>query len=654
MIIGIILRNYKTYKGINYIPISNGEKFCGLIGSNGIGKSSVLEAIDCYFNNRVWNQNIDSNKSGVDTSFILPIFLIDKSKITKNVDIAEKLSNAIWNIETDTTIHPIYKENIEKLKQTTSQFDTRYTSKTHYILPLGENNDRKFTLSVFRIPSVHSAIGIKEQQESVEQRNEETEEQKEDTRLNFDEFELLKTEVKELYDYIYIPKDIDPHTMVQLETRELQTLLGENLETIISKSISKEQINEISKSLKAFIEELSNKLDGYKFKAPSNNQPNLKPVKIYSLIVEEFFNLRELHKNGNDGKDLNLKQLSSGEKQQAILSVFHSIINSYRKNSSNLILAVDEPEASLHISACFDQFEKLYEISNSCGQIIFSSHWYGFIPAMNNGIIINISRANTTHKFLMFDIAKYREQIKQDTITHNKNKIELPLDIMLKSNNDFIQSIISSLIRNDPYNWLICEGSSERIYFEEYFKSEINTKKLRIIPVGGASEIKKIYNHLQISFEELKDKIKGKVILISDTDRQLVEYETSDNNNLFCRRIVYDPNLKQTILVRIKSNPKSPNTEIEDALNGIAFHKSLLYFKSDYPNELSFLSENINKTDAPSGIALNLRPTDSDLLDTFFNIGNNKCLFARRYVEILKQDEYQIPSWIQEIKDFLI
>ena len=47
MIIGIILRNFKTYKNINYIPLSNGERFSGLIGSNGVGKSSILEALDC-------------------------------------------------------------------------------------------------------------------------------------------------------------------------------------------------------------------------------------------------------------------------------------------------------------------------------------------------------------------------------------------------------------------------------------------------------------------------------------------------------------------------------------------------------------------------------------------------------------------------------
>lgn len=97
---------------------------------------------------------------------------------------------------------------------------------------------------------------------------------------------------------------------------------------------------------------------------------------------------------------------------------------------------------------------------------------------------------------------------------------------MLKSSNDFIQSILSSIITEIPYNWLICEGSSEQFYFKYYFNDEIQNNRLRVVPVGGAKEIKKIYNHLAISYDELKEKIKGIVILLMDTDEQLLEFET--------------------------------------------------------------------------------------------------------------------------------
>ncbi len=49
MIIGILLRNIKTYQGINYIPLTDEDRFCGLVGNNGIGKSTILESLDCFF-----------------------------------------------------------------------------------------------------------------------------------------------------------------------------------------------------------------------------------------------------------------------------------------------------------------------------------------------------------------------------------------------------------------------------------------------------------------------------------------------------------------------------------------------------------------------------------------------------------------------------
>lgn len=64
MIAGVFLRNYKTYQGINYVPITDEDKFCGLVGDNGIGKSSVLESLDTFFNGKPWNFNTVTKKSG--------------------------------------------------------------------------------------------------------------------------------------------------------------------------------------------------------------------------------------------------------------------------------------------------------------------------------------------------------------------------------------------------------------------------------------------------------------------------------------------------------------------------------------------------------------------------------------------------------------
>ena len=487
MIIGIILRNFKTYKNINYIPLSNGESFSGFIGANGIGKSSILEALDCFFNNRPWNMNINRSSSGEESCYIVPIFCIAKDKVKEEElkQKAEIYSNIIWNLMTlpltPNFINSNFKEFIEQIKKHLPTFTTK---DTHYLLPLGEiNKDHKVTHSIFRGETLLNPLGLS---------TEMTAEQKyEYLAQNF--LIPLKNYIKESYNYIYIPKDIEPERITRFETLEIQTLLGEKLENIVAKFITQKQIQEISNGLKGFINTLSDSLPSYKFRAASSNQPNLKPSIIYSLIIRDFFSIRELHKEGVDSseKDLSIKLLSSGEKQQAILSLIHNIIANYRDDSSSLILAIDEPESSLHISACYEQFEKLYQISRKCSQVLFTSHWYGFIPSMASGNIINIVFHSDKHQCLMFDISRYREEIKiKEKEYRSEHRYGLPLDIMLKSSNDFIQSILSSIIAEIPYNWLICEGSSEQFYFNYYFDDEIQNNRLRIVPVGGAKEIK--------------------------------------------------------------------------------------------------------------------------------------------------------------------
>lgn len=80
MIIGIFLKYFKTYKGINFIPLADDSNFCGLLGVNGVGKSSILEALDCFFNNKQWNLNVATKKSGVSstTPYIVPVFLVER------------------------------------------------------------------------------------------------------------------------------------------------------------------------------------------------------------------------------------------------------------------------------------------------------------------------------------------------------------------------------------------------------------------------------------------------------------------------------------------------------------------------------------------------------------------------------------------------
>ena len=631
MIIGLIIRNFKVYKKINYIPLSKGSNFNGLIGINGIGKSSVLEALDCFFNQKPWILNIETKY--LEDSWVMPVIALKKSdfdlddqnelaeKITSYVLSDDEVSNAVENKN--------YAEHVKSLRENIPD----KLKEGYYILPICLDGNLNVSFGIFNIQHFKQSI-FPDFQDNEEQQ-----------RL---QYKQLYDRIVSLLTYVYVPKDIEAERFVSFENRDLQHLIGKELTDIVSKSLSKIAIGRISSELKSFVDNLSSSLDGYKFKARSSYQPNLKPYKIYDLIIEEFFSLRALFKE-TDAKDIPLVQLSSGEKQQAIIQLITRLVTKYRDSNKGLIVAVDEPESSLHVSLCYDQFEKLYEVSQCCSQILYTSHWYGFIPTLTSGSILNISCVSGTYDFNIFNAENYREEIK---FADREQKGELPLDVMVKSSNDLVQSILSSIIRDDCYNWLLCEGSSDKIYLSAYLKDEIAHKRLRIIPVCKASEIKKMYEYLSIAIEELKDSVEGKVYMLTDTDTQLLDYKTNDGleKRIICRRIVNEGDI--TRLVKITANPKSPKTDIEDALNGKLFHQVLVTFKPTN-EELSFLDEQ-EREETSSYSALDLRPTEYEKMDQFFSKekGKNKVLFANEYVKKMQEGQYKIPEWIEEIKKY--
>ena len=637
MIIGTILRNFKTYTGINYVPITHGPNFCGLVGNNGIGKSSVLEALDSFFNGKTWNYNIVTRKSGLTTTrpHIVPIFLVEKSLLSEEtMEVAEQLSSYVWEVEES----DILSQNRDQFKTFANQREILirdFNQEDYFLLPLGIAHDNVPNLSFFNTKKLGEFV-IPDFDRSLQQIP--------DAELKI--YEKLLSELKALFEFIYIPKDIDPENFTQLETREIQSLMGETLNEIVEKCVPQGKIHEINESLNKFIDSISDILEEYAFRTGGERQVNLRKHDVYKLIVEAYFKIRKLHKK--EGTHwLEMSTLSSGEKQKAIIELAYHFLKSYRTDTQHIILGIDEPESSLHMSACYDQFNKLFEISLLCKQLVFTTHWYGFIPTVEEGCVSVISKNEKYHVFDLVDICSYRETVRQSIKTSNG---KLPYDIRLKSINDFTQSVVTSILTDEPYNWLICEGSSEKIYFESYFSDIKKEKKLRIIPVGGATEIKRIYNNLQVAYEDFKKDIQGKVILISDTDAELVQYPTRDElKNLMCYRIVNVGADRKTKLVKIESNPVSPKTEIEDSLNGKLFYETLLDFKEDFAELENVLSDIKEPSEEAVYFALDLSPSKLKLLDNFFNTGNNKFEFANKYVSKIGTD-YEVPDWIDNIK----
>lgn len=151
MIIGLFLRYFKTYQGINYIPLTDEDKFCGLVGDNGIGKSSVLESLDTFFNSRAWNFNTVTKKSGMSSTKpqIVPIFMIPRRLLQGDILVKAAALNKIAMMITEADVSLSLKPHAKKFIKHRTQLAIKVNLADFFILPIGIDYEGKVSISLF-------------------------------------------------------------------------------------------------------------------------------------------------------------------------------------------------------------------------------------------------------------------------------------------------------------------------------------------------------------------------------------------------------------------------------------------------------------------------------------------------------------------------
>lgn len=639
MIIGVYLRHIKAYKGITYIPIGLKYKFVTYLGENGVGKSSILESLDCFFNNKNYSINKSALTDGIYTKsndpFITPIFIIKKDKITRSKKDFEKLSNFFWDMN--------IKELATRTQSITKDFfslrdeliDNNYKKDTHYLLVVGEKANTKNGYHFG--PFQNSIIDF-----FNKNTHNETSFNDEVGEINLKAYlpKNLLTELKDLYAFVYLPVELEAKSFTKIETIEMQKIFNKEIKSEIENAlgnINLDRANGINTKLSEFVDQIELTLNR-EYTYDSDNKRNRKLTKadLVDKILEVYFQQRSLYKKDLKGNK-KIEELSAGEKRQALINLVYAFLKASGTREKSLIIAIDEPENSLHSSLCYDQFEKLKEISKE-NQILITTHWYGHLPIISEGYSHFIEHFEDKITFNSIDLYNYRNDLKDN---YNFN---------LKSINDLVQSIFYSTLQSPPYTWIICEGISEKIYFEYFFQDEIENKRLRILPMDGSKNVIRLFKYLQIPISlEIRDRDFGKIFCLIDTDTERSDYKPNECQNLAFRRLC-NRELSETELVPLNNGNTTP-TDIEQSLNPIIFKETLEILDL----EEKFKIKSIINPQGNTSFTKNFRSLD---LEDYFkqDQGINKIIFAKKYVEILSlkpNPNNYIPSWINKIKKFL-
>ncbi|MDR5880420.1 AAA family ATPase [Caballeronia sp. LZ032] len=638
MLVGLFLRHYKVYKNINFIPITTGAGLAAFLGQNGVGKSSILDALDKFFNGGDWSINAQAkSEGGISTEdklpYIVPVFLIEKGLLSGSEEAtATIISDHLWSTALKTT------------DALTSFYALRgalaekgYSRETHLLVAIGRQHNRWTAY----LGSFHTDSELSKAMKAAE---------KSQLELN-----TLLDKISERYAYFYIPVEADPTVFSKLESTHVQKLLDEDIQGTIREAIGHKTINTINSSLQNFVNQISDSLSEYRYKGTFKDKLTMND--LVEKVFEAYFSIKVLHKVSSSSS-IPIREMSAGEKRRALIDLSYSLLRRNADRKHNIVLAIDEPDASLHNSACHELFSKLSEIpdlTSPASQVLLTTHWYGFLPVVQKGVAHSITEGTEKNEFFTFDLYNFREQIKQAVKSSNG---ELPRDIELKSYNDMLQAIVSSTVRPQPYNWILCEGLSDKIYLDFYLKDLVESHNLRIIPLGGFKEVRRAFTYLKTPLDDPEYKVKGRVLCLVDTDAQLEHVPSKpESKSIDFLRLIYDTERCDVKLVKIDDQLVSPSTEIEHALEGDRFVKTVDEIGAGSGG--ASLKEIVSATTIVAAAScayayLDLAPSaNKRMMAEYFDVADNKVKFAQAYVRT-GEGSSSPPEWVRELRDHFL
>lgn len=666
MIIGVFLRNIKAYKNLNYIPLTYSQKLSGIIGLNGSGKSTILESFDAFFNQKNLAQIRNNNASSL--SNISPIFHFKEKEFDtflSGVDQSHKIE-----------ILKLVKDSKEKLLEVLGDVSIS-SSQSQYLIPLKLHLERLKEFSILQDEDFLFTTGItldgKGKIESCSFEN-----------LGITEnieHNLLFDNIKGVYRYLYIPRELNITSFESLSSENIYYLLEDSLSGYIERIIPRNEFSKITKMLRGLLSSINSVIGDYQFKGRNSTEREslIKKDVFYGLFVKEFFANKILHYTPTgSSKNLSIEHMSSGERQKALVDLIFNLLSIdnvqlngvdtvlkiEKSDASKLIIGIDEPDSSLHVSACFEQYQKIQSISEFCCQTFMTSHWYGYIPVSQDASTVFVGAKdsegrNEFNSSFCLSNSNFVDDLK--FLNRKRPNFIVPVTIGTKGVSDLTMSIMHAISGGVDCDWIVCEGSSDRLYLDAYFKnSDLNVK---VISVGGVDNLKSIYSIINAHYYEFKSSIKNKVIFISDTDANCVDDSGVNraknlNDNISWYRIINKPSSDKTSLIDVNDSIKAPITTVEDSLNGQIYHEALLRMDNDLPTDVfAFLTENKPRNEQIPMISLNFNSDVQRSLKEFFDhhLNGNRRKFevAKAYVEIMNSGEYLSPDWIVSLKQKL-
>ena len=366
----LILKNFRSYSSIVEIPISN---LTTLIGKNDIGKSTILEALEIYFNNDIIKIDLDDLSKGSTNDEIIISCVFSDLPNEIILDSCNETSfdkEYLLNDEKKLEIRKVYKMTSTKPKESIFINCMHPSLEKYSDLLLLKNSDLKKRAKELGInEDLYSASVNAEIRNAIW-----CNKSKEELRLQETNIPVDKEGVKDIYSQIqkYLP--IFALFQSDRPSRDDDKEVTNPLNIAIKQAL---------KEVQDQIDTIKNQVKGYACETATRTLNKLKEMdkEIAESLVPEFKSepkfdsLFKLTIKSDD--DIPINKRGSGVRRLILLNFFRAeaerTLNENNKDS--IIYAFEEPETSQHPDyqlLLLDAFKSLV-INPNC-QVLFTTH----------------------------------------------------------------------------------------------------------------------------------------------------------------------------------------------------------------------------------------------------------------------------------------
>jgi|HigsolmetaAR203D_1030402.scaffolds.fasta_scaffold02871_10 putative ATP-dependent endonuclease of the OLD family len=477
----LILENFRSYKDRTVI---NFDDFTALIGKNDVGKSTILEALEIFFNSEivkidkndvcVFNQeNFDITIGCIFTDLPEKIVL-DSSAVT------DLKSEYLLNENHDLEILKVYKCNTNSKTISPNIYVRAYhpTNFKNKLIHL-KREDLKKIVEQLNIPkevvNMSSNVSMRQCIYKAVDESEGLNCSVQDIQLNKEDAKAIWTNLQE-----YLP-------IYALFQADRPSKDGDHEVQDPMKIAIKQALGSVESELTKIKKEVQNAA----LSIAKNTLEKLKEMdeKLASELITEFSSepnwasLFKLTLNSENGIPVNKR--GSGVRRLILLNFFRAEAERRKEGTERgIIYAIEEPETAQHPKNQKMLIESLQALSQKNCQIIITSHVPGIAGLLSTSSIRYIT--SESKKYGVIDRASDSEliEIANELGVLPDNRVKLFLCVEGKNDVAFLQNISKILSAN---------GSIKINLFED--------DRIAVLPLGGSTSLKQfIHKHYLKAF----------------------------------------------------------------------------------------------------------------------------------------------------------